>query len=342
MALPGPLVSAAWLAAELKKKQSDAAGNAPQPPLTLLDASWFMPATGRSGRAEFAAGPRIPGSRFFDIDAVSDGASALPHMLPSAAVFAAAVSALGIQSPSSPVIVYDRAGVFSAPRAWYTFLALGHDAGAVAVLDGGLPAWVALGEEAAPLESGPADATLLAAPADAAAQALGGGGVASTYASTPRPAMVCDAAALLAAVASSPFPLTLLDARPAGRFAGTAPEPRRGLRSGHIPGAVSLPFGELLEAGGTYKKPGALRAAFKDAAGFDPGAGGEDAAAPAPPVFTCGTGVTACILALGAAVAAKEGGVDSLPFAVYDGSWTEWAGKEDTPKEPPGGGVLAE
>ena len=157
---------------------------------------------------------------------------------------------------------------------------------------------------------------------------------ATTYKATARPAMVRDLASIAAAVAAAaggaPFPLTLVDARPAGRFAGTAPEPRPGLRSGHIPGAVSLPFADLLEDG-HYKSPAALRAVFADKAGL----GREGAAGPATPptplVFTCGTGVTACILALGAVAAGLS---DSLALSVYDGSWTEWAGREDTPKAP--------
>lgn len=347
MALPttSPLVSPAWLAEELKEKG--------QAGLILIDASWFMPNSGRSGAAEFAAGPRIPGSRFFDIDAIADASSGLPHMLPTAHAFAAAVAALGIQNPKSPVLLYDRAGMFSAPRAWYTFLALGHDAGAVGVLDGGLPAYTAVG---GPLETGPADAAALAAPGEAAkaAAAAAGDGAPppSTYKAAVRPHMVRDFDAMLGAVrAPGSLPLALVDARPAGRFDGSAPEPRKGLRSGHIPGAASLPFGELLE-GGRYKSPAALRAAFRDRAGLEgpqPGGGG-GAGGGAPPgalcetrprplVFTCGTGVTACILALGAVVA---GLADSGAFSVYDGSWTEWAGREEAPKEPPGGGVLAE
>jgi thiosulfate/3-mercaptopyruvate sulfurtransferase len=346
-----PLVSAPWLAARLKRADAE------KPPI-LLDASWFMPATGRSGRTEFAAGPRLPRSRFFDIDAIADTSVPLPHMLPTPGAFSAAMDALGVEAPSSPVVVFDRAGIFSAPRAWFTFLALGHAPGAVSVLDGGLPAYAALVESQAgvpPLETGPVeDEAGLDAPgraAAAAAAAAGGGGrsapPSSHYPAALQPALVRGLDDILAGVRAGSLPL-LLDARPAGRFAGSEPEPRAGLRSGHIPGAASLPFSSLLvrgEADGVtrFRSVGELRAAFKSAAGWDPAEGG------APVVFSCGTGVTACILALGAAVVAADGtgggagGGPLLPsFAVYDGSWTEWAGRADTPKVPEGGGVLAE
>src|SRR5438445_1956234 len=245
-----PLVSTDWLAKHLGDGD-----------LRVLDGSWHMPQLKRDARAEFAQA-HIPGAAFFDIDAIADHATDLPHMLPDAAAFAAAVGALGVGS-GDRVVVYDARGVISAARVWWTFRAFGHDA--VAVLDGGLRKWRAEGR---PVESGtPAPA---ARPFEAAA----------------RPELVRDLEAMRANLASRAA--QVLDARSAGRFAGTEPEPRAGLRGGHIPGSLTPPYDELHAPDGSLRSPTALREAFV--------AAGVDLARPA--VTTCGSGITASVLAL--------------------------------------------
>ena len=277
--------------------------------VVVLDASWHMPTSGRSGRADFLAA-RIGGALFFDLDGVKDARSPLPHMLPPAHAFAAACEALGIR-PDTHVVVYDTLGVFSAPRAWYTFRALGHTR--VSVLNGGLVLWRAEGR---PVEAGdcstPVDAASVAATAAQAAPAR----PCSTHALNT--ALVKSLADVRTSVVETPS-VVLVDARPAGRFEGTVPEPRPGLRGGHIPGSRSIPFAQVLTPQGVFKLPEELRAVFADA-----GAPLDDATTPL--WASCGTGVTACILALAAATAGRE------DVAVYDGSWTEWGAPElDTP-----------
>ena len=224
----------------------------------VLDASWHLPAAGRDARAEFESA-HIPGARFFDLDATSDPASPLPHMLPSPEAFAAAVSALGV-GPASRVAIYDtNRGAMAACRLWWMFRVFGHDA--VAVLDGGLAAWIDAG---LPVESG------------ASASAPSGG-----FTARFRPRLVRSADAV-AAGGETP-----IDARSAARFAGAAPEPRPGLAGGHIPGARNLPFDRLFDAeSGRFLAPDDLRARFADA-GID---------LSAPLVASCGSGVTACVL----------------------------------------------
>ena len=275
-----PLVSTEWLAKELGA-----------PDLRVLDGTWHMPQLKRDPRAEFAQA-HIPGAGFFDIDAVADHSTSLPHMLPDAAAFAAAVGALGIGS-GDRVVVYDVRGVISAARVWWTFRAFGHDA--VAVLDGGFRKWRAEGR---PVESG--------IPALAA----------RTFKATPRPELVRDLAAMRANVTTRAA--QVLDARSAGRFAGTEPEPRAGLRGGHIPGSLNLPYETLYREDGTLKAPGELTAALRGA-GVD---------LDRPVVTTCGSGVTASVLALALYLAGRR------DVAVYDGSWSEWGGRPDTPVEP--------
>jgi thiosulfate/3-mercaptopyruvate sulfurtransferase len=272
--MTGPLVSTDWLADRLD-----------DPSVVILDASWHMPADHRDARAEYAE-RHIPGAVFFDIDAVADHAADLPHMLPSPPAFATAVRRLGM-SPSSTVVAYDTVGVFSAPRAWWSFRAMGHEA--VFVLDGGLPRWLAEGR---PVENGWREPTH------------------GEFKARRRPELVRDFETVRDALATGAE--QLVDARAAARFRGEAPEPRAGLRSGHMPGARNLPWSEVVRSG-SLAPPEALQAAFASA--------GVDLAKPI--VATCGSGLSACILALAAAALGRE------DVAVYDGSWTEWAARDD-------------
>ncbi|MFE2168813.1 sulfurtransferase [Streptomyces sp. NPDC059447] len=262
--IPGPLVDADWLAARLGE-----AG------LVLFDAS----VGAHRGTPE-----RIPGARPFDLDgALSDHTAPAPHTMPTAAEFTEEMRALGVDDTAT-VVVYDAAGVYSSPRAWWMLRAMGFDR--VAVLDGGLPAWAAAG---LPVEGGPAAYD----------------GPRGSFTARPRPGSVVDAEAVAAALADPAA--AVLDARTRGRFAGTAPEPRTGLRGGHMPGALNLPFGELQGPDGRMRPAGELREAFEAVAGERERL-----------YFSCGSGVTACVLALGADLA----GYGRL--AVYDGSWSEW------------------
>jgi thiosulfate/3-mercaptopyruvate sulfurtransferase len=274
-----PLVTPEWLARHLERRD-----------VRIVDGSWHMPQLKRDARAEFTEA-HIPGAVFFDIDAIANHATSLPHMLPSAREFARAVGALGI-GDRDRVIVYDSRGVVSAARVWWTFRAFGHDA--VAVLDGGLPRWRAEGR---PVESG--------APAPRPRK----------FTARLRRSLVRDLAGMRRNLATRQA--QVLDARSRGRFAGTEPEPRAGLRSGHIPGSLNLPYDELYQKDGTLLPPQELEGKFK-AAGLDLGK---------PVVTSCGSGVTASVLALGLYAAGRS------DVAVYDGSWTEWAGRADTPIE---------
>ena len=262
-----PMVTVDWL-----KKRLDSAE------LSIVDASWHMPSAGRDARAEFQAA-HIPGAVFFDIDACSDHATALPHMLPSAETFAGYAGKLGI-SDRHIIVVYDTVGLFSAARAWWTFRAFG--AQNVFVLDGGLPAWRDAG---LPLATGASQ------------------GVAADFAAQP-PQGVADIETVAAALGSGSA--QVVDARGAARFDGAAPEPRPGLRSGHMPGALNVPFDRLI-ASGRLRSAKEVEAVFADA-GLRPGE---------KVITTCGSGVTAAILTLALAATGRDS-------QLYDGSWAEW------------------
>lgn len=255
----------------------------------ILDASWYLPSEKRSTRDDFHAS-RIAGARRFDFDGVvTDRSSDLPHMMPPRAEFQSHVRRCGINDESR-VVIYDTAGIFAAPRAWWMFKAMGH--ADVVVLDGGLDAWIAAGY---PLESG-ADLPPFR----------------GNFTARPDRSRIAGTDDVLAAVrAANP---QIVDARSAGRFEGRDPEPRPGLRTGHMPGARNLPFGQLL-ADGRYRPVDELRAAFS--------AAGVDLARPV--IATCGSGVTACIVAL----AAEQAGIAEV--AVYDGSWADW-GRDGFPE----------
>lgn len=271
-----PVVSTEWLAERLD-----------DPALCILDASWFMPGSPRDAAAEYVAA-HIPGAVRFDIDAVSDHANTLPHMLGTAADFAKAMRRLGLE-PDSIVVGYDSEGLFSAPRAWWNLRAMGHRE--VYVLDGGLPRWIAEGR---PVETG-------------WREPVHGG-----FKAHPDQALVATLDQVRAMLAQASA--QVVDARPAARFRGEVPEPRAGLRGGHMPGALNAPYSQVAEAGSLLSAE-RLRAVFEGA--------GVDIASPI--VTTCGSGISAAVLAL---ALARLGRFD---VAVYDGSWTEWGGRADTP-----------
>lgn len=268
--LPTPLVSVAWLSAHL---------NAPD--LVILDAS--MKPVGSVGTSPTASAELwLPDAQIFDFDSrICDPSSGLPHMMPTREVFEREVRALGVNQRSQ-IVVYDKVGIFSSPRAWWMLKAMGHDA--VAVLDGGLPAWLAAG---LPTESTPRPAV-----------------PAGNFVARPRPSLFVDADHVASALANPS--VAVLDARSAGRFHGRDPEPRQGLRGGHMPNAINVPFGAVQERG-RMKSPEELSALLASKVG-----------ARERLVFSCGSGVTACTLALAAELAGYSN------KAVYDGSWSEW------------------
>ena len=267
---PKTLVSTAWLAKHLK-----------DPDLRLLDASWYLPADGRDAKAEYEAA-HIPGARFFDIDDISDHRSDLPHMAPPVEKFMSRLRAMGV-GDGHQVVVYDGSGLMSAARVWWLFRLMGQMD--VAVLDGGFPKWQAEGH---PVEDMPP--------------------VVRDRHMTVRMQNQLVRDVTQVAAASKLGDHSIVDARSAARFRGEAPEPREGLRSGHIPGSRNVPFTDLLNKDKTMKDPAALRAIF-EAAGVD---------LSKPIITSCGSGVTAAVLAL----ALERMGHSN--WSLYDGSWAEW------------------
>ncbi|HYM91799.1 MAG TPA: 3-mercaptopyruvate sulfurtransferase [bacterium] len=274
-----PAVSPAWVAAHLA-----------EPDVRVVDATWYVPWLHRDAQREFREA-HIPGAAYFDIDAIADRRTTLPHMLPDAESFAQSVGALGI-GEGDRVIVYGGRHLVASARVWWAFRVFGYDR--VAVLDGGFPRWR---DEGLPLESGestPAPRRFLA---------------------RMRHELVADLDRVRQILEHRGE--IVVDARSHGRFVGTEPEPRPGVRSGHIPGSLNLPSDRLFGPEGLLLPPEGLRRAF-EAAGLD---------LDRPAVTACGSGVTAAVLAFGLYVLGRE------HAAVYDGSWTEWGGRTDTPVE---------
>ena len=276
--LPDPLVSTEWLAAHLG-----------EPDLKVVDATFYLPHLQRDAAAEFAQA-HLPGAVFFDVEAIADHANPLPHMLPDAKAFADAVGALGIAA-GDRVVAYGGKGLIASARAWWMFRVFGHDR--VAALDGGSARWK---QEGRALESG--------RPAPAAER----------FSATFRPELVADLGRVRDTLEGRET--QVVDARSRGRFAGTEPEFRPGLRGGHIPGSVSLPYNELFRGDDDAMLPAEQVAAAFARAGVEPSR---------PVVTTCGSGVSAAVLALGLYRLGRR------DVAVYDGSWTEWGGRTDTP-----------
>lgn len=269
-------ISTEWLAERLG-----------DPGVVIVDGSWYLPAMKRDGFKEYQAA-HIPGAVYFDIDEISDHGSPLPHMLPPPEAFALHMRRLGIGNDAT-VVVYDGVGLFSAPRVWWTFRVFG--AKDVFILDGGLPKWRS---ESRPIETG----MTVGKPAD--------------FKPTFDKSLVADLERVEQALSSRS--VQVVDVRPAARFRGEAPEPREGVRSGHMPGSFNVPSSELTE-NGTLASPEKIRAAL-EAGGVDP----EE-----PVIASCGSGVSAVVLWLALDAIGKP------PVALYDGSWSDWGSRADKP-----------
>ena len=272
---PKTLVSTDWLAAHLK-----------DPDLRVLDASWYLPDAGRNAKAEYTAA-HIPGARFFDLEEISDQRSALPHMAPPPEKFISRLRAMGV-GDGHQVVIYDGAGLFSAARVWWLFRLMGKTN--VAVLDGGLPKWLAQGRDVEDMPPVLRDRHMTVSRQNQLVKDV---------------TQVAHAAKLGEA--------EIIDARPAPRYRGDTPEPRAGLRAGHIPGSKNVPYSALLNGDGTMKPVPELRSVFESA--------GVNLTKPA--ITTCGSGVTAAVLSL-----ALER-IGHRNHALYDGSWAEWGMYDD-------------
>lgn len=259
-----------------------------QPDLKLVDASWYLPTQNRNGEVEYRAA-RIPGAVYFDLDRIVEPDSSLPHTLPDAETFASAVGALGIKETDT-IVVYDGPGMFSAPRVWWMLRIFG--AGNTYVLDGGFDAWKRQG---LPVETGEPVTP-----------------VPAKFTPSVNSAAVTDFDTMRAIVDTSTSQIA--DARGPGRFTGTEPEPRKGMRAGHMPGARNVPFTSLLD-GGKLKTLSELRQVL-ESSGLD---------LDKPVVTTCGSGVTAAVITLALQ------SVGHRDNTLYDGSWSEWGGRNDTP-----------
>ncbi|XP_070033381.1 thiosulfate/3-mercaptopyruvate sulfurtransferase 1, mitochondrial isoform X1 [Nicotiana tabacum] len=292
------VVSVDWLHANLR-----------EPDLKVLDASWYLPDEQRNPLQEYQVA-HIPGALFFDVDGISDRTTNLPHMLPSEEAFAAAVSALGIKNKDG-VVVYDGKGIFSAARVWWMFRAFGHDK--VWVLDGGLPRWRASEYDVESSASG--DAILKASAASEAIEKVYQGQMVgpTTFETKFQPHLVWNLDQVKRNIEDKTY--QHIDARSKARFDGVAPEPRKGIRSGHVPGSKCIPFPQMLDGSQTLLSHEELKKKFDQ----------EGISLDKPVGTSCGTGVTACILALGL----HRLGKTDVP--VYDGSWTEWGAHPDTP-----------
>ncbi|CAH8258658.1 unnamed protein product [Arabidopsis lyrata] len=295
-----PVVSVDWLHANLR-----------EPDLKILDASWYMPDEQRNPIQEYQVA-HIPGALFFDLDGISDRRTSLPHMLPTEEAFAAGCSALGIDNKDG-VVVYDGKGIFSAARVWWMFRVFGHEK--IWVLDGGLPRWRASGYDVESSASG--DAILKASAASEAIEKIYQGQTVSpiTFQTKFQPHLVWTLDQVKKNMEDPTY--QHIDARSKARFDGTAPEPRKGIRSGHIPGSKCVPFPQMFDSCNTLLPAEELNKRFEQ----------EDISLDKPIMSSCGTGVTACILAMGL----HRLGKTDVP--VYDGSWTEWATQPDLPIE---------